>query len=369
MMKHEMAAVALALVVLLPAPSSLAGPAALVIDSRSRQIRIVDGDDVQAGVLVDGLDPDIYVYHPSPRPKRVSYVTDAGRADFDVVPGRTYDFAIRYQGRLYPQRLTGSDPAQSVYVGAAQRPGRVDSMPFRLGPNNAIHLQARLNGSPPLDFIFDTGASISVLTEAGVAKGARALPGNRNLLAFGGATVSRTPVKYIDYRGKLKADGVIGFNTLLGKVVEVDYDKGIFRISSTRPSPRPGYRKVEFVWRGANSLVPLELRAGGKSRQVLALFDTGSKWSLSLNNRDALALGSDELPVLGSRSAVKADGSRVASKVVALPSVAIAGFGLPGVQADVERSGGASALPFNIVGNDFQSASTWSSTIDSARFT
>lgn len=352
--RYHRRSLAAAVAFVLVASPSLAQPSTHVIDARSRQIQIIDGDDVLAGVLVDSADPDTYVYHPSPGPKRVSYLTDAGRADFDVAPGETRDFAIRYRGRLYRQRLTGSDPTQSVYTGAAQHPGGFDSIPLRLGPNNAIHLQASLNRSPPLDLIFDTGASIAVLSESGAVKGARLLAGNRNVLRLGSVTVARTPVKFIDFGGKAKTDGVIGFNAFLGKVVEIDYDRRVLRLSSNLPVRSSGYRKVAFVWRGMNSLVPLTIQTDGKSRQVLALFDTGSKWSLSLNNRDSLATeGLSGLPVLGRRTGVKADGSRVASTVVTLPNVGIAGFSFPAVQADVERRGGTPALAYNIVGNDF----------------
>ena len=41
-------------------------------------------------------------------------------AVFAVKPGETYDFAIRYRGKLYPQRIAASDPATTIgYRGAS----------------------------------------------------------------------------------------------------------------------------------------------------------------------------------------------------------------------------------------------------------
>jgi hypothetical protein len=321
-----------------------------VIEARSTSFKIVDGDDVLAGVLAEGLNPDSYVYHPAPAAKRISYITDMGRADFTVRPGQTYDFAIRYQGRLYPQRIAASDPRQSIYVGSAVQ-GGVDTFQFRLGPNNAIHIGAYVNDGPPLGLIFDTGASIGVLSDEGAKKGAKVRDGNVNTIRIGDVTVRDTPVRFIDYRGSLRADGVIGFNAFAGKVVEIDYGAGVMRVRPALPPDLRGYRKLGFTWRESNTLVPLRVDANG--RQALALFDTGSRWSLSVRNADPISADLRELPALGTRSATRADGTRVRSRVVELPVVELAGWRLERVQADVEEPGPASALPFNILGNDF----------------
>jgi hypothetical protein len=139
----------------------------------------------------------------------------------------------------------------------------------------------------------------------------------------------------------------------MGRVVWIDY--GRHRLIVMRDMPRlpAGYRKVGIVWREASTMIPITLHAGGVQRTTLALFDTGSKWSVSLNSKEGAAMPAlGTLPALGSRSARKADGTSVKSKVVTLPRVDIAGFGIRGVQADIESSRSTN-LPFNILGNDF----------------
>jgi hypothetical protein len=323
-----------------------------VIDSTSTKLKILDGDDELVGELAAGLDPDTYVVHPSSRPKRVSYVTDRGRLDFVVKPGDTYDFAIRFGGRLYNQRVATDDPHPPSYSGAAARSGGVDTLPFRLGPNNAIHLVGAINGIGPLDLIFDTGAGIGVLGEGASAKGAALHEGKGNRFTLGAVTIGGIGMKRIDFHGTLKADGVIGYDSFAGKVVEIDYDAGMLRIRHDLPRTT-GYRHIGIVWRGDRTLVPMMINAGGRDRPIVALFDTGSKWSLTVSSADPVAPLVAALPRLGGRTSTKSDGSRVKLDVVTLPQVSIGGFGLAAVQADVERERAASNVPFNIVGNDF----------------
>ena len=339
----------------LVAGGMLASPSATeptTIVARSAEIRIIDGGNVFQGRLVEGLDPDTYVYRPSPRPKQISMVTDSGRADFLVRPGDTVDFAVRRGGRVYNQRFAPDDP-DLRYAGSAAA-GGVDSIPFRLGPNNAIHLRGSINGSEPLNLIFDTGASTNVLTESGEAKGASVENGAVNRIDVGSATLAGARFTRIDYGGKLKADGVIGYTSLGRRVVEVDYDREVLRIHAQMPRRLPpGFRKVELGWREMAGMIPFLVHEGGRAHTVQAIFDTGSKWSLSLGKQDALAERLARLPAVGRRSARTADGTRVASRVITVPAVEIAGFRLAGVQADVETGSGPSGLPLNILGNDF----------------
>jgi hypothetical protein len=344
---------ALALCALAVAPACFAQAPQRTIEARSAPVRIVDDGDVLQGQLVEGLNPDVHVYHPSPRTKHIAMITDADRADFTLRPGETVDFAVRRGGRLYNQRFAPIDPNFAYRGAASAKPGAADTIPFRLGPNNAIHVIGSVNGSRPLDLFFDTGASAGVLTETGEAKGGAILEGSRNRLRIGGAGIAGLTFVRIGYRGSAHADGVIGFNAFAGRVVRIDYDRMVLVISPQMPALPPGYHKAEFVWRGQNSLVPLAIGTGKAKRDILALFDTGSRWSLTLSSRDPAARALGALASRGSRSGTKADGSHIYGKVVDLPSMALAGFALPNVQADIEQGPGDSNLSFNIVGNDF----------------
>jgi hypothetical protein len=191
-----------------------------------------------------------------------------------------------------------------------------------------------------------------VLGERASAKGARLREGEGNRFTLGPVRIGGIAMKRIDFHGTLKADGVVGYDSFAGKVVEIDYDAGLLRIRHDLPATAD-YRRLGIIWRGDRTLVPITINAGGRDRPVVALFDTGSKWSLTLSSADPIAPVVAALPRLGGRTSTKSDGSRVELDVVTLPQASIAGFRLAGVQADVERKRGESNVPFNILGNDF----------------
>ena len=335
-----------------PTATSTNAGSTRIIDAGSTRIQIVDGDDRLAGELSKDVDPDTYVVHPSAKPKVVSYITDRGRLDFTVSPGEQYDFAIRHEGRLYNQRIATIDPNAARYRGDAERPGGVDTVPFRLGANNAIHLTGSINGSVPLDLIFDTGAAIGAYNEGSEAKGARLLPGRANSIAFGKVRIDGLALARIDYKGAARTEGVIGFDSFAGKIVQIDYDRQILRIAHDLPDTR-GFARVPIVWREMNTMVPMMVGTPEGPKRVLAIFDTGSKFSLSIGNGDAAAAAVRGNGPIGTRTATKVDGTRVQADVTTLPWASIGGLRLANVQADVERAGAPTNLHRNIVGNDF----------------
>ena len=322
------------------------------INATSKAITILDGDDKLTGLIVPELELDVYVYHPTLRPKTVSIVTDVDRLDVTVEPGKSYDFTILFDGKRCRQRLSPVHPDGVVYR-SKQVGSSADSIPFTLGPNHAIQFKGSINKSQQLDLIFDTGASICVLSEEGRAKGARIVQGPKNEIELAGMTISNSDMVYIDYRGNLHADGVVGYNAFPGKVVHIDYERGLFSVSDQLPE-LDGYVKSELHWRGAGTFLPITLHHRNSSSTTLALFDTGSKWSLSLTDDDAFSR-ENYLTVdkLGWRTGVMVDGTRISSKVFKLDRLFIAGLAFNHVQAELEEPSNRPGLTFNILGNDF----------------
>jgi predicted aspartyl protease len=332
-----------AVLLMLPAPALAAAPP-LTLPAGLRSFTIVDDGDRLDAEIVDGLPIDTYVYHPGAGPKAILVETDRARHLFRFPAGDTVDFAIRHQGRLYRQRLAPVEPHR--WVG----PDRL-VLPFELGRNHTILVAARVNGSRPLKLLFDTGASVSVLAEEGAGKGA-ALAGPTGSIRLGAVEVRDTPIIAIPYGGTLHADGVLGYNLFLGRQVAIDYGRRELRIGPPAAAP-PGFRTARLRWQGARTLVEVIIDDGTRQRTIPMLLDTGSKWSLSLGNSDALARNSAHLAPLGWRYARRADGQEVESRVLKLPRVTFAGYTLTRVQADVETPGTATLLPTHILGNDF----------------
>lgn len=332
------------------------------IKARSRSITIIDGEDRLVGQIVPELDVDTYVYHPSGNPKTISFITDVDQIDFRVAPGEVVDFSIELEEplqekRICRQRLSPVDPHGVKYRGpvkdAGSGPGG-DVIPFTLGPNHAIHFQGSINGSGPLDLIFDTGASIGVLSEQGRVKGASAKEGKSNRFSFAGIEVENVPISFIDYGGSLKADGVVGYNCFMGKVVKIDYTAKQMVILDALPEIEAGYQNMDLVWQGAGTFVRITLPIEGREYETVALFDTGSKWSLSLCISDPFVRRNfDQIPGVGTRYGRMASGASVKNKVVTLEEMRLGEITMKGVQADLEYASRDGGLAFNILGNDF----------------
>jgi len=136
--------------------------------------------------------------------------------------------------------------------------------------NDLIVLKVRVNGSRPLHFIFDTGASISVIDpQSARALGLRA-KGKLNLDATGGSvqsgligpvslslvgvTVFKQPLATIDLDAfaplfGYKIDGVIGYDFIKNFVVEIDYAAGLMSM----------YESGSYKYAGPGESIPLEL--------------------------------------------------------------------------------------------------------------
>jgi hypothetical protein len=143
------------------------------------------------------------------------------------------------------------------------------TVPFELG-NDLIVLKVRVNSSRPLHFIFDTGASISVIDpQTAKALGLRA-KGKLNLDATGGSvqsgligpvslslpgvTVFKQTLATVDLDAAApifgyKIDGIIGHDFINNFVVEIDYAAGLMTL----------YETGSYQYAGTGESIPIEL--------------------------------------------------------------------------------------------------------------
>ena len=142
-------------------------------------------------------------------------------------------------------------------------------VPIELG-NDLIVLKVRVNRSRPLNFIFDTGASISVIDpQTARALGLRA-KGKLDLDATGGSvqtgligpvslslagvTVFKQTLATIELGAAApifgyKIDGIIGYDFINNFVVEVDYAAGLMSL----------YETGSYKYAGAGESIPIEM--------------------------------------------------------------------------------------------------------------
>ncbi|HYV10040.1 MAG TPA: aspartyl protease family protein [Pyrinomonadaceae bacterium] len=178
-------------------------------------------------------------------------------------------------------------------------------VPFEIA-NDLIVLKVRVNSSRPLQFIFDTGAGVSVIDpQSATALGLRA-KGKLNLDATGGSVQSGLvgPVSLslpgvtvfkqtlatidLDVAAPLfgyKIDGIIGHDFINNFVVEIDYASGLMNL----------YETGSYKYSGAGESIPIELvektpfvrgRIGLNGREPIEgkfEVDTGGTGILNLN--------------------------------------------------------------------------------------
>lgn len=142
-------------------------------------------------------------------------------------------------------------------------------VPLELG-NNLIIVKARVNSSRPLHFIFDTGASISVIDpQSAKALGLRA-KGKLKLEATGGSvqsgligpvslslagvtvfnqTLATVDLDVVAPLFGFKIDGIIGHDFINNFVIEIDYAAGLMNL----------YETNSYTYSGAGESIPIEL--------------------------------------------------------------------------------------------------------------
>lgn len=179
----------------------------------------------------------------------------------------------------------------------------VDTLAFRLGTDNRIYVECRVNDSEPLEFLFDTGATDMVMNpqspksnysmtfdkvvnNLGTTGSNEVKQSSSNRLAIGRHTeVDGLEFIAINYPPDAW-DGVLGQSFMSRYIVEVDYKRRcIYLYSREQYTPPKDVVKIKMQMRINKSLpcIPLKVHINGKKYNVMAEVDTGSDRTLDLN--------------------------------------------------------------------------------------
>ncbi|HYL99572.1 MAG TPA: retropepsin-like aspartic protease, partial [Blastocatellia bacterium] len=171
---------------------------------------------------------------------------------------------------------------------ASKSPSEIESVHFELYGNH-IYLPVRVNGSAPLTFMLDTGASISFLTERaaralslkietqsernigtgegridfGFAKGIMLQIGRVDLLA---KQVAVIPSEGLESALGRRIDGILGCELFKRYVVEIDYQGRTVKL----------YEPSSQLYSGPGDAIPLRLRGNRPFISARAVFSGGS---------------------------------------------------------------------------------------------
>ncbi len=213
-------------------------------------------DGLRKAISLDPNEPDYYVAHARAC-SRMEYYTEAADAYqrfLEVAPKTDEEKRARIRGLIQFYRYLGTT---KIHRPSGKEQGTVKFDLVRYRP----FLDVMINGKGPLRFVVDTGASLSVISDAAANKlgikpvsrggSARAVGGNGSFpiiygvldsMALGDVKVEAIPV-YIrtvhhseDSPVNERADGYIGLSMLSNFLVTIDYQKREMTLDR-RPQP------------------------------------------------------------------------------------------------------------------------------------
>lgn len=173
------------------------------------------------------------------------------------------------------------------------------SIPFELGKASRIYVKGSVNGSGPLLFLFDTGATSMVINsnslkgvpmefnETVVNYGAtgsnEVRKSTENTFSIGQKSFKHAPFVAIPY-GPGHWDGVLGLWFIQQQVTEVNYtDRKIYLYPHGSYTPPEGAIRLKIEYVMGIPVVPVQVTVNGKTHQLRLSVDTGSDRVLDLN--------------------------------------------------------------------------------------
>lgn len=173
--------------------------------------------------------------------------------EFKVEPGGTYDVVIVLKGDQRCRRwIAMPEPYQR---GAGRAPFGSDEIPFTIRRGRIVVL-FRVNGSKPLDMLFDTGADSIVIHPSAVEKGValkfdgevinegvggavERLSSSDNRIEIAGRTWNHELIVFNQQRARY-GGGVLGAYLFEDKVLEIDYDRMPLVLPKSLPAAATG---------------------------------------------------------------------------------------------------------------------------------
>jgi hypothetical protein len=344
-----------------------AEPELPVLKANARTVRIMDGGKPMKGEWL--LDPsvalDIYDAFRTDQRKTVTFTTDIDSKSFEVEPGHVYDFVILLDGRDECKTRISTMTQGYTRAAAASATGPV-TIPITI-EKGKLHLRGRINGSQPLDLIFDTGADTCVMYPSAKSKGAAmTFDGTVNNAGTGGITVrqisrnnrleiadvqwTNEPFIFIDKQAD-PADGIIGYSVFENRIVELDYDRMVMVVHDSLPAHAADFTRTEMPYAGTLTAVEVVMWSGDSTWRGPFILDTAGSGAMLVNQAFGTANSMHSaLRKVGTSVSRGLGSGSIHSNQLMLPTLTIAGYALTDVPINVEvPSEGNKAPPGGVV--------------------
>ena len=340
-----------------------------VLRANSTKADIQDGSRLLHGgwTIQPDVEWDTYYARRAKGDRKITFRTDIDSKSFDVRPGKNYDFIMLFNGKRCRTRISTLHE-----IGHKETlPGVLgeETIPFTIGHDLKIHITGKINESASLDLLFDTGADTCALFPSGLAKIPNLrVDGTVQNGGVGGTVTCNTSSNNRILLGSMlwdhesfvlidkqldQADGIIGHNLFEDKVVEIDYDAKLLRLSDGVPERAKSWTTLPIRFNGTLPSIRVRIDCGQGSFDEWLIMDTGSDASVHLSGRSAeqLSLLSTIKRIGKSQSGGTGDGV-IHSQIVLLPRLSFGKEQLREVPMGYEEVSNQSAEPGGYLGMD-----------------
>jgi hypothetical protein len=334
-------------------PTTYAQPEQPVIRANARSVRIMDGGKPMKGewLLDPSIELDIYDAIRTDQPKTVTFTTDIDSKSFDVEPGHVYDFVILLNGKDACKTRISTMTQGYTRANAATAIGPV-TIPITI-QNGKVRLRGQINGSQPLDLIFDTGADTCAMYPSAQSKGAAMTFDGTVLNSGTGGTTLRQlsrdnrlhiadvhwthePFIFVERQAE-SADGIIGYSVFENRIVEFDYDRMVMVVHDSTPAHAAGFGRTAMPHAGTLTAVEVVMSSGEHTWNGPFILDTAGNGAMLVNQ--AFAAANDMHNVLrkvGTSVSRGVGSGTIHSNQLMLPKLELAGHTLTDVPINVE---------------------------------
>lgn len=275
-----------------------------VVRASSKTASIRDGKHFKPGywAIMPERKPDYYYPEIPEKPHKVTFITDLDSISFDVAYGKNYDFIILLNGE---DSCYTRISARYKNLNASTRKiadAGPDTIPFTLGDNRKIYVNAKLNGSKVTNIQLDLGAGGTLINKTSVGKVKMNFDGKVTLTNSDGVNQVQSASKNLLQIGNLVWDSVaiavagnmkdyedllIGNSLFRDKILEINYNKKILVVHDVIPPQITAYSRHDMVLDGGViPYIAVNLTIRNNTQTGWVMFDTGARTSI-LNSLDA----------------------------------------------------------------------------------
>jgi hypothetical protein len=255
----------------------------------------------------------------------------------------------------------------SFFSSVAQK---VDNIPFHLTEYNNLSVKTIINETDTVNLMFHTAANSMTLTEEAVKKlkSLRFTENTDSIKSWGGqANSSRLSKGNLIRIGSLTwndvsiweninsgqhTDGKFGIDLFKGRVIEIDFDNSMIRLSKKLPEKIKGYQKVKLVRKDGNLFIEAACKTRDSTFKNIFLIHSGYAGALLFDDQFVKDTKLNaQLQVTGEKTLKDSFGKTLKTKQAVLPGLFIDNLKLVDVPAGFFE-GAVGRQKFSVLGGD-----------------